>query len=64
MIAAADVRSRIYDYRYHSEAQAMLSQLLAGVAQGEEVLIADGGLRVARLIQPAAPAGRSDLGWQ
>jgi prevent-host-death family protein len=36
-----------------SEAQARLSQLLASVAQGEEVLITDGGLPVARLIQPA-----------
>lgn len=36
-----------------SEAQAMLSQLLASVAQGEEVLITDGGMPVARLIQPA-----------
>lgn len=38
-----------------SEAQAMLPRLLASVAQGEEVLITDGGLPVARLIQPAAP---------
>ena len=37
------------------EAQAMLPRLLASVAQGEEVLITDGGLPVARLIQPAAP---------
>jgi len=37
-----------------AEAQAKLSQLLAYVAQGEEVLITDGGLPVARLIQPAA----------
>ena len=38
-----------------SEAQAMLPRLLASVAQGEEVLITDGGLPVARLIQPAVP---------
>jgi antitoxin (DNA-binding transcriptional repressor) of toxin-antitoxin stability system len=38
-----------------SEAQVMLPRLLASVAQGEEVLITDGGLPVARLIQPAAP---------
>lgn len=37
-----------------SEAHARLSQLLASVAQGEEVLITDGGQPVARLIQPAA----------
>jgi antitoxin (DNA-binding transcriptional repressor) of toxin-antitoxin stability system len=37
-----------------SEAQAMLPRLLASVAQGEEVLITDGGLPVARLIQPTA----------
>ena len=37
-----------------SEAQAMLPRLLASVAQGEEVLITDGGLPVARLIQPSA----------
>ena len=36
-----------------SEAQALLPRLLASVAQGEEVLITDGGLPVARLIQPA-----------
>ncbi len=35
-----------------SEAQALLPRLLASVAQGEEVLITDGGLPVARLIQP------------
>jgi antitoxin (DNA-binding transcriptional repressor) of toxin-antitoxin stability system len=33
----------------------MLPRLLASVAQGEEVLITDGGLPVARLILPAAP---------
>ena len=38
-----------------SEAQAMLPRLLASVAQGEEVFITDGGLPVARLIQPASP---------
>lgn len=38
-----------------SEAQAMLPRLLASVAQGEEVLITDGGFPVARLIQPATP---------
>jgi len=36
-----------------SEAQALLPHLLASVAQGEEVLITDGGLPVARLIQAA-----------
>jgi prevent-host-death family protein len=36
-----------------SEAQARLSQLLACVALGDEVLITEGGLPVARLIQPA-----------
>lgn len=36
-----------------SQAQALLPRLLASVAQGEEVLITDGGLPVARLIQPA-----------
>lgn len=38
----------------NSEAQAMLPRLLASVAQGEEVLITDGGLPVARLMQVAA----------
>jgi antitoxin (DNA-binding transcriptional repressor) of toxin-antitoxin stability system len=38
-----------------AEAQDMLPRLLASVAQGEEVLITDGGLPVARLIQPTAP---------
>lgn len=47
-----------------SEAQAMLPRLLASVAQGEEVLITDGGLPVARLIQPAAamPASPTQVG--
>lgn len=36
-----------------SEAQALLPRLLASVAQGEEVLITDGGLPVARLIRPS-----------
>jgi antitoxin (DNA-binding transcriptional repressor) of toxin-antitoxin stability system len=38
-----------------TEAQAMLPRLLASVAQGEEVLITEGGLPVARLSQPGAP---------
>jgi antitoxin (DNA-binding transcriptional repressor) of toxin-antitoxin stability system len=36
-----------------TEAQAMLPRLLASVAQGEEVLITDGGFPVARLSLPA-----------
>jgi antitoxin (DNA-binding transcriptional repressor) of toxin-antitoxin stability system len=38
-----------------SEAQAMLPRLLASVAQGEEVLITEGGLPVAQLVQPTLP---------
>lgn len=51
-----------------SEAQALLPRLLASVAQGEEVLITDGGLPVARLIRPVlqrvaplAPSAQTDM---
>jgi antitoxin (DNA-binding transcriptional repressor) of toxin-antitoxin stability system len=37
-----------------AEAQAMLPRLLASVARGEEVPIAEGGLPIARPIQPAS----------
>jgi antitoxin (DNA-binding transcriptional repressor) of toxin-antitoxin stability system len=39
-----------------AEAQAMLPRLLASVAQGEEVLITDGGTPIARLTRPGPPA--------
>jgi len=39
-----------------SEAQSRLPSLLASVAQGEEVLITDGGLPVARLSRPDSRA--------
>jgi antitoxin (DNA-binding transcriptional repressor) of toxin-antitoxin stability system len=35
-----------------SEAQASLGQLIASIAQGEEVLITEGGLPVAQLVRP------------
>jgi antitoxin (DNA-binding transcriptional repressor) of toxin-antitoxin stability system len=38
-----------------SEAQSMLAQLIASVAQGEEVLITDDGLPVAQLVKPNMP---------
>jgi prevent-host-death family protein len=37
------------------EAQTLLPQLLARVAQGEEVLITEGGKPVAKLVPSAAP---------
>jgi prevent-host-death family protein len=37
------------------EAQALLPQLLARVAQGEEILITEGGKPVARLVPSRAP---------
>jgi antitoxin (DNA-binding transcriptional repressor) of toxin-antitoxin stability system len=37
------------------EAQANLGQLIASLAQGEEVLITDGGLPVAQLVRPNVP---------
>jgi prevent-host-death family protein len=40
------------------EAQQQLPQLLARVAQGEEVLITEGGKPVAKLVPSAAPEQR------
>ncbi len=43
-----------------SEAQALLPQLLARVARGEEILITEGGKPVARLA-PVCPVDQTDV---
>ncbi len=45
------------------EAKTHLSQLLAAVAEGEEVVIARRGKPVARLVPTEGRRGKRELGW-